>query len=183
MPTSYNSQRQDVTTVTYVPFGSFQRPTLTDSPMANQSQQTNSNMQSPDVIRNEVTSSFKVKPLYPRPCFPKQAQVLALSAEKNNAITMQLGGVGGVHCPKRSNLIHAIDHRGELSIQPHPLQNPNQPGDENFVYIHRQNSFIDVSKMTHHNHSPECQDSSTRSRTRSHDEVDAAMALVSCLQK
>ena len=135
-------------------------------------------MQSPEYIRREVTS-FDVKPLYPRPSFPKQAQVLPFSTNKNTA-------------QRDSQNVQFSHYQG----QPHLEMYSNQGSatqtncrvqDENLgIYIHRQNSFIGVSKMTHHDHSSSGKTAGTeaaaRPRTRSHDEVGAAITLATCLK-
>jgi len=168
---------------TYVQFGSFQSPEVQLL-----HKQCIQDPQSPDMIRKEVTSSFDVKPLYPRPCFPKQAQVLPL-ASHGDSINM-------VQEHDRTNKGHFLQDRRPYQGEVFPSSSGStvsaidgsraHPGDENFVYIHRQNSFIDVSQMTHHDHSHTVQnaerDPASRCRSRSNDEVDAAMTLATCLK-
>lgn len=186
----------------YVPFGSFNRPSPSEAhgqrmhamqlpdairkevissvdvrPLYEQRMQA---MQSPDAIRKEVTSSFDVKPLFARPCFPNQAQVVPLPVREKKSV---------LHDKKRN--ITQISHQGHHYQESFANRGFIKPAlgrphlkEENFVYIHRHNSFIDVSKMTHHDHSlgtSQC-DESIGPRARSYDEVDAAMTLAAGLQ-
>lgn len=136
-------------------------------------------MHPPEYIRREVTS-FDVKPLYPRPSFPKQAQVLLFGANENFPL----------HDAQNVQFSRHLGPGPEMYANQGFAKQVNNGNcnskDENFgVYIHRQNSFIDVSKMTHHDHSSAKTANTgeaTRSRTRSHDEVDAAMTLATCLK-
>lgn len=158
--------------VTYVPFGSFQQPT---SPQTNNDFHMRTQFQ--DKIRNEVTS-FDVKPLNPRPCFPRQAQVVPITTEGHRAMMLQRSE----HAPPPSNMMR---HPGMPPFaESQHKQDPRNEDDENFVYIHRQNSFIDVSQMTHRDHSnPPSSSNLVQAGTssRSNDEVDAAMTLAKCL--
>jgi hypothetical protein len=151
-------------TATYLPFGSFQSP----SPRCYRQPNTHKRIQdpqSPDMIKREVTS-YAVKPLYARPCFPKQAQMFQIQ--------------------------NSMPRHTERFAQQGPVATPSSKptrkvsSDESFVYIHRHNSFIDVSQMTHHDHSHPVKKSSNdlgRSSPRSPQEVDAAMTLATCLHK
>lgn len=198
-------------TATYVPHGSFQRPSAATNhlhPHYVHSREVQ-DLQSPDMIKKEVTSSFDVKPLYPRPCFPKQAQVLPLPCNNHNQQQQQHHNEATVLASSTNNnknnnknrnfpLLAPRGYHGEFSVPAHGFQavtvQANQfeyAGDENFVYIHRQNSFIDVSQMTHHDHSADQKDVTpakssaapvSRGRSRSNDEVDAALTLATCLQ-
>lgn len=165
---------------TYVQFGSFQSP---EAQLLHK--QCIEDPQSPDMIRKEVTSSFDVRPLYPRPCFPKQAQVLPLPSHGDN------GNLMHDHDRTKGRFLQDPRYQGEFFLhqQGSTVRSMNSsrahPGDENFVYIHRQNSFIDVSRMTHHDHShtvEQVEIDSSRGRSRSNDEVDAAMTLATCLK-
>ena len=178
--------------VTYIPFGSFIRPSSDAQYKRLQTMKSTEYirregmkpeyngrevLQSPEYIRREVTS-FDVKPLYPRPSFPRQAQVLPVCANENIAL----------QDPQSVRFSHQGQPRPEMyTSQGFARQANCYVQDENLgVYIHRQNSFIDVSKMTHHDHSSSGKTTGTdvaaRSRTRSHDEVDAAMTLATCLK-
>jgi hypothetical protein len=154
---------------TYVPFGSFQSP----SPQYHRAHKRIQDPQSPDMIKREVTSCA-VKPLYARPCFPKQAHLFP----NENAISQ--------HTDR--NVLQHSQYQGERVVKQGPAPSSNKqirecPGDENFVYIHRHNSFIDMSQMTHHDHSQNQSDDLGRSLSRSPQEVDAAMTLATCLHK
>lgn len=173
--------------VTYVPFGSFQRPT---PPQPNKDVPMRASYQEKirdevDKIRDEVIS-LDVKPLNPRPCFPTPAQVVPITDEGHRAMMLQQTQSN----PNNIILRHpgmpygAEFHAKQDPRNQIPFSNNNMNGDENFVYIHRQNSFIDVSKMTHRDHSnPSSTSKVVQSRTtlRSNDEFDAAMTLAKCL--
>ena len=161
--------------ITYIPFGSFERPS---SDIQYKRLKT---MKSTEYIKREV-ASFDVKPLYPRPSFPRQAQVLPVSVD-NNRIHLQ-------HPQSVQFSHHQGQPRPEMYTSQYFARQANKDlchtEDESLgVYIHGQDSLIDISKMTHHDHSSSGKTTGTdvaaRSRTRSHDEVDAAMTLATCL--
>ncbi len=145
--TTYSSHQQSAT---YKPINSFIIPHIVPDPSMSSYKEMASkhstNGITPEQIRKEVTTTYEVRPLHARPCFPKQAQRL-------------------------------------------PLKSKN-PIERGTVYIHRYNSFIDISKMTHHDHSRRTESSteedirnspSTLVQKRSHDDVDAALTLANCL--
>lgn len=135
-----------------------------------------------DKIRDEVTSSFDVRPLNARPTFPKQAQVLPIITCDGGRRTVFPGDIS-----VNPNMYHqAQSYQAEMQARLDPRNHGGNGyiGDENFVYIHRHNSFIDVSKMTHHDHSNPSTKSNISekvSNSRSHEEVDAALTLATGL--
>jgi hypothetical protein len=185
MTTSHHSRQA----VAYVPYGSFQNPS---SPhLAHHTHKRIQDLQSAEMIKQEVTSSFDVKPLYPRPLFPRQAQLLPPPNAGLERTVLQPHQNGNRKYP-----LTPPSYQGEFYLaqgmaaqsanqNQHQHQNFDNAGDENFVYIHRQNSFIDVSQMTHHDHSHPRNvqaEQTPRGRSRSNEEVDAAMTLATCLQ-
>ena len=132
--------------------------------------------QSHDMIKKEVTS-VDVKPLTAKPCFPKQAQVLPLPA------------IDGHQNPRlqntRINYHQGYNNQYQSGFSPHQQglmksstkqsHNNQSPGGDNFIYIHRQNSWIDLTQMTHCDHS-------NLANERSNAEVDAAITLANGLQ-
>lgn len=125
------------------------------------------------IIRQEVISC-DVKPLNSKPYFPRQAQAIPLI----NSIDQM---------PKNYGNHLAITRQVDGSFKkPINLVDPPGPhGNGHFFYIHRHNSFIDVNNMTHHDHSlHEILPPTPGSRSyRSDDEFDAALTLVTCLNK
>ena len=165
--------------VSYISFGSFQRPShqaSNDVPLKRQYHQ--------NTIRDEVTSSFDVKPLNAKPTFPRQAQVLPIITCDGSRRTV----FPGHSSVNPSTYHHAQSYQAEFQAKQDPRNHGGNGyiGDENFVYIHRHNSFIDVSKMTHHDHSNPSTKSNMieiGSSSRSHDEVDAALTLATGLRE
>lgn len=145
--TTYSTHQQSAT---HKPINSFIIPHIVPDPSMESykgmARKYSTHGITPEQIRKEVTTTYEVRPLHARPCFPKQAQHL-------------------------------------------PLKSKNQ-NEQGFVYIHRYNSFIDISKMTHHDHSRRTESSNEEDarnsalipvQTRSHDDVDAALTLANCL--
>mmetsp|Transcript_4971 Transcript_4971/g.6425 ORF Transcript_4971/g.6425 Transcript_4971/m.6425 type:complete len:200 (-) Transcript_4971:175-774(-) len=178
----------------YVPYGSFQQPpSQTHNIQQHKRQRSRSTHSDSSDIKNEVVSSFLVKPLNPRPSFPKQAQVLPTSpCSEDSRGTCDISLVS-----QRDGKPQHVISSGQSTAHNHHFGNH----DENVVYIHRQNSFIDVNKMTYRDHDPSRPSSSSRiddsshsltdeepsrlqisSLKRSHDEVDAAITLANYLQ-
>ncbi len=171
--------------VTYIPFGSFEQP-LSPTQVTTDIHQRSESRVSQDKIRREVTSSFDVKPLNPRPTFPRQAQMVPMARDGyfREIIPSDQGMLNkDIHI----NHQNGADVLSKQKLMNHPGSPKMVGGDENFVYIHRHNSFIDVSKMTHHDHSNTSLNSNSSKSTsvtssRSHAEVDAAITLATGLQ-